>query len=201
MDRIINIEYLECSVRKDSARRIIYMDSYFTKRVTRVNVSLLLYPYDIISKYVIEEPSVEGIIIKGDSDCRSLLEYVVETYYDLKSEGFKLFKRMYLYNVSNLLIPLSLSPSARDRWNRYEKIVGEFSASAMLLERILGKEVLRGKYDVRDNGRKYVRLKVSRINGNMVFSNGILGKMYTRLYENDELFRRELDKILDFKPP
>ncbi len=198
MVKSILIPYLGCRIKTQGREKVVYMDSYFIRLVTPVNVSLLIYPYEIIKNYIVETPSSRNIILENTENCRSLLEYIIDIYRDLKSESLKMFKRMYWYNVSNLLVPVRFSPLARDRINQYERLVGEFTASVMLLDRILGKNVLREDYVVEDYNLKYIRLFVSKDKDNVVFSDGILGRVYTKLYETDEKFRKEINKIIDF---
>ncbi len=198
MAKIITIPYLGCRIISRSKEKIVYIDSYFIRRVTPINVSLLIYPYSIIKSYMIVTQPSRDIVLESREECHSLLEYIIDVYRGLKSESLKMFKRIYRYNVSNLLVPVRFSPTLRDKVNQYERLVGELTASAMLLDRILGKDVLRGNYVVENEGLRYVRFIVLKKDYGVVFSNGILGKVYTKLYETDEVFRKEVDEIMDF---
>ncbi len=196
MVKRIILPYLECRLESRGKEKTIYIDSYFTKIVMPINVSLLIYPYSIVNKYIIKGFTEEDIVLRSNENCESLLRYVIEVYQELKSNSLRIFKRMYWYNVSNLLVPVRFSPVTRDKIGRYEKLVGELTASAMLLDRVLGKSILRGDYVVGSESVNYIRLYVSRGDGGIIFSDGILGKVYTKLYEVDEKFREELIKII-----
>ncbi len=200
--REIIIPYLECIIETQGKTRRICVDSYFVRKVMPINVSLLVYPCKVIMNYIFENGKSRDIVLSANESCEDIISYIADVYRDLKSDSLKMFKRMYWYNVSSLIVPVRFSPLMRDKLDRYEKIVGELTASAMLLDRVLGKEVLRSNYNVVDNGVRTVRLTVSMGEDKIVFSNGILGKIYTKLYENDELFRKEVLRLLNqAKPP
>ena len=194
--RSIILPYAECIVEARGKTRRICVDSYFVRKVMPINVSLLVYPCKVIANYVTENRKSEDIVLDANESCEGIVSYIVGVYRDLKSDSLKMFKRMYWYNVSNLIVPVRFSPLMRGKLDRYEKIVGELTASAMLLDRVLGKEVLRGNYNVVDNGVRTVRLTVSMGGDKIVFLNGILGKIYTKLYESDESFRKEVLRLL-----
>ena len=200
--RSIILPYTECIVEARGKTRRICIDSYFVRKVMPINVSLLVYPCKVIANYVIEKRKSEDIVLDASENCEGIVSYIVDIYRDLRSDSLKIFKRMYWYNVSNLIVPVRFSPLMRDKLDRYERTVGELTASAMLLDRVLGKEVLRGNYNVVDNGIRSIRLTVSTGEDRIVFLNGILGKIYTKLYESDELFRKEILRLLSqAKPP
>ncbi len=201
MRKRIIIAYLECKIISDGKEKRICIDSYFVRHVKPVNVSLLIYPCKMLENYTVGEESERGIIVRGSIECRDLIDYIVGIYRDLKSESLRLFKRMHWFNISNLIVPIRFSPLTRNKMNEYERIIGELMASTMLLDRVLGKDVFRGNYSVEYCGYRLVRLTVTSEDGKIVFSNGILGKIYTKLYSSDEVFKKEFDKVVEFKPP
>ncbi len=201
VEKSIIIPYLECVVEARDRIRRICIDSYFIRRVVPINVSLLVYPCKVVMNYTTREKKPGDIVLNASDDCKENINYIIDVYRDLKSDSLKVFKRMYWYNISNLIVPVRFSPLMREKLDRYEKVVGELTASVMLLDRVLGKEVLRGNYSVIGNGVKNIKLTLSITENKVIFSNGILGKIYTRLYESDELFRKEILNLLNQATP
>lgn len=201
VEKSIILPYLECVVEARDKIRRICIDSYFIRRVIPINVSLLVYPCKVVMNYITREKKPGDIVLNTNDDCKGNINYIINVYRDLKSDSLKVFKRMYWYNISNLIVPVRFSPLMREKLDHYERVVGELTASVMLLDRVLGKEVLRGNYNIVGNDLKNIRLTVSIIENKVIFSNGILGKIYTRLYESDELFRKEILNLLNQATP